>query len=333
MNGRNPEIVTFGEFRFVPGDGLWRDGRPVALPPRALSVLTALLSSAGTVVTKQALMDAAWPGTFVTDSSLLEAIGLLRDALGDERRNPTYIQTVHRRGYRFIGPVNAPMAPFPVAPIAPKAPMAPVPDEAPWRPILAASVSYVVATVCVAIVFALFGHERPVPVNRQVANAPFAIAPAWTQSGLEVAFAFSKAGPLNFGGPWQQFPTSLSRDGSLLAYTELHPLNGSDIWLLDRRTGARRALVQTAADETWARFSPDGRSIAYMSNTSGGWEVYVRPVSAASAPVRVSTNGGTWPWWSDDGTTVRYSARLRSRPELHIVLDWFSELAAHVRPS
>ena len=48
-------------------------------------------------------MDAVWPGTFVTESSLLEAIGLLRDALGDDRRQPTYIQTVHRRGYRFIG--------------------------------------------------------------------------------------------------------------------------------------------------------------------------------------------------------------------------------------
>jgi hypothetical protein len=205
--------------------------------------------------------------------------------------------------------------------------------DSPWRPIIAACIAYSVTTVCVAIVFALFGHERPVPVNRQIANAPFAIAPAWTPSGLEIAFAFSKAGPLNLGSPWQPFPTSLSRDGSLLAYTELHPLNGFDIWLLDRRTGARGPLVQTTSDETWARFSPDGRSIAYMSNLSGRWEVYVRPASGASEPVRVSSNGGTWPWWSDDGTTVRYSARLRGRPELHIVLDWFSELAAHVRPS
>src|SRR5687767_1062006 len=94
MIGRNSEIhlraeryggqvLRFGAFRFTPGDGLWKDGRPVALPPRAMGVLTALLSAPGGVVSKQQLMDAVWPGTFVTESSLLEAIGLVRDALGD----------------------------------------------------------------------------------------------------------------------------------------------------------------------------------------------------------------------------------------------------------
>ena len=60
MIGRHAEILTFGDFRFVPGDGLGRHGRPVAIPPRALAVLTALLASPGTVVLKQDLMDAAW---------------------------------------------------------------------------------------------------------------------------------------------------------------------------------------------------------------------------------------------------------------------------------
>ena len=127
MSGRNPESVFFGPFRFVPADGLWRDGRAVPLPPRALGVLTALIATPGEVVSKQQLMDAVWPGTFVTESSLLEAIGLLRDTLGDDRRQPTYIQTVHRRGYRFIGdlaPAPAPDAPD--ARLAPVAPVAPV---------------------------------------------------------------------------------------------------------------------------------------------------------------------------------------------------------------
>ena len=104
MTGRNPESVEFGPFRFVPGDGLWRDGHARSpLPPRALGVLTALLATPGGSCPSRTLMDAVWPDTFVTESSLLEAIGLLREALGDDRRQPTYIQTVHRRGYRFIG--------------------------------------------------------------------------------------------------------------------------------------------------------------------------------------------------------------------------------------
>ena len=337
------QAVTFGDFRFVPGDGLWRAGHPVALPPRALSVLTALLSSAGTVVTKQALMDAAWPGTFVTDSSLLEAIGLLRDALGDDRRKPLYIQTVHRRGYRFIGQLRSLEPAEPVEPVERRAP-----PEDPWRPIVVACVSYVVATVCAAVVFALFGQGRPNLMGSQIPMAPFAIAHgvepglqarrsgeaiAWTPRGLEIAFAFSKAGPFNLAGPWSQFPTSVSPDGTALVFTDYQPLTGADIWVLDLRTRTRRPLVQTKGDETWARFSPDGRSIAYMSNTSGRWEVYVQPASGSSGPVRVSSHGGTWPWWSDDGLTIHYSERLHGRPELHIVLDWFSELAAHVRPS
>ena len=103
MTGRNPEAVDFGPFRFVPGDGLWRDGSEVPLPPRALGVLAALVARPGSVVSKQELMDAVWPDTFVTESSLLEAIGAAPRRLGDDRRQPIYIQTVHRRGYRFIG--------------------------------------------------------------------------------------------------------------------------------------------------------------------------------------------------------------------------------------
>src|SRR5688572_24983363 len=59
MIGRNSEIHRFGPFRFVTGDGLWCQGEPVPLPPRALAVLTALINKRGAVVSKQELMDAA----------------------------------------------------------------------------------------------------------------------------------------------------------------------------------------------------------------------------------------------------------------------------------
>ena len=120
------------------------------------------------------------------------------------------------------------------------------------------------------------------------------VSPAWRPDGLEIAFAFSKAGPFNLfvkpvdGGagpapllasPWNQFPTSWAPDGSQLAFTEFQPLTGADIWVLDVETRTRKALVRTLFDETWARFSPDGRSIAYMSNESGRWEIYLRSAS------------------------------------------------------
>jgi DNA-binding winged helix-turn-helix (wHTH) protein len=321
MIERSSQVSTFGEFRFVPGDGLWRAGAPVTLPPRALGVLTALLAKPGVVVSKQELMDAVWPGVFVTESSLLEAIGLLRGTLGDHPRHPTYIQTVHRRGYRFIGvPAEAPRATADAAEEFP--PFFSGPE---WRPIVAACVTYAVTTVGVAIVFALFGHARVERRLEPAAPAEFAI-PSWNTSGLEIAFAFSKAGPFNRTGTGHRLPTSVSRDGHVVIFTELNPVTGADVWLFDRRTGQRRALVRTMADETWARLSPDGRQIAYMSNESGRWEVYVRSASARGGAARVSHEGGAWPSWSHDGT-LSFSRRIHGRPELRIVLDWFSELA------
>jgi pimeloyl-ACP methyl ester carboxylesterase/DNA-binding winged helix-turn-helix (wHTH) protein len=94
---------------------LTRDGRVVPLTPKAYSVLLYLVERAGRLVTKQELFDAMWPGVFVGDSALKVCIREIRKALEDERRNPRYIETAHRRGYRFIADVN-------VAPTVPDVP-------------------------------------------------------------------------------------------------------------------------------------------------------------------------------------------------------------------
>jgi eukaryotic-like serine/threonine-protein kinase len=95
--------VSFGPFAFDRQSRLlWRDGTEVALPPRVLGVLELLIDRAGQVVPRQALLDAVWKDAFVTDTSLAEAVSFLRQALGDDPQSPRYIQTVHRRGYRFV---------------------------------------------------------------------------------------------------------------------------------------------------------------------------------------------------------------------------------------
>jgi Tol biopolymer transport system component len=153
--------------------------------------------------------------------------------------------------------------------------------------------------------------------------------PSWNDEGLALAFAISKAGPFNLISAWPQFPTSWSADGRFLVFTERAPRTGADIWVLDVFTGRRRALVRTPGDDAWARFSPDGRSIAYMSNASGRWEVYVRAASGAGAAARISTDGGAWPSWSADG---RVYFSTDGRADLRVVLDWFSEFASRTGP-
>ena len=148
------------------------------------------------------------------------------------------------------------------------------------------------------------------------------VGPTWRPDGLEIAFAYSKAGPFNLfvrppdadsppqalvESPWNQLPTSWSPDGRLLAFTEFQPLTGADIWVLDLATRERRQVVRTLFDESHARFSPDGRWLAYMSNESGRWDVFVRPVYGSGPRVQISTAGGAWPCWSVDGKTLYYS--------------------------
>jgi DNA-binding winged helix-turn-helix (wHTH) protein len=77
-------------------------GEPVALAPKPFAVLCALARTPRALVTKNALLDAVWGHRFVTESVLKSAVSEVRAALGDDPKRPRYIETVSRRGYRFI---------------------------------------------------------------------------------------------------------------------------------------------------------------------------------------------------------------------------------------
>jgi DNA-binding winged helix-turn-helix (wHTH) protein len=97
----------FGPFRFEPAEHrLLRDGQPVALPPKAFELLATLVARAGHLVTKEDLLKDLWPDTFVEEANLSYTISLLRKALADDETPYRYIQTVPRRGYRFIGHIT-----------------------------------------------------------------------------------------------------------------------------------------------------------------------------------------------------------------------------------
>ncbi|HEX3250407.1 MAG TPA: winged helix-turn-helix domain-containing protein [Pyrinomonadaceae bacterium] len=86
---------------------LTRAGEIVSLTPKATDILALLVMNAGRVVEKDDLLKGAWADTFVEDSSLTQNIFVLRRTLGDERTGPKYIETVARRGYRFVASVRA----------------------------------------------------------------------------------------------------------------------------------------------------------------------------------------------------------------------------------
>jgi DNA-binding winged helix-turn-helix (wHTH) protein len=86
---------------------LTRDGRDVALSPHLVDILEHLVSRPGELITKETLLDRFWPDVAVTENTLTRAIADIRKALGDDAAAPRYIQTVARRGYRFVAAAAA----------------------------------------------------------------------------------------------------------------------------------------------------------------------------------------------------------------------------------
>ncbi len=101
-------IVRFGGFELDPSTGeLWRDGEPVDLPPQPARLLALLARTPGKIVSRDRIQDEVWSDTVVEfDQAINNAIRQVRDALGDDASNPRFIETVPRRGYRFIAPVE-----------------------------------------------------------------------------------------------------------------------------------------------------------------------------------------------------------------------------------
>jgi DNA-binding winged helix-turn-helix (wHTH) protein len=111
--------LRFDAFELDEADArLTRAGAPVPLAPKPLAVLCALARTPRTLVTKNALLDNVWGHRFVSESVLKSAISELRAALDDDPKRPRFIETVSRRGYRFIAALGAPAAPGSPTPAA-----------------------------------------------------------------------------------------------------------------------------------------------------------------------------------------------------------------------
>jgi DNA-binding winged helix-turn-helix (wHTH) protein/predicted ATPase len=98
-----------GPFRLdIEGDLLFRGSAPLALGRRAIALLRTMVERPGEVISKDTLIEAAWPGQAVEESNLTVQIAALRRALGEEPGGNRWIETLPRRGYRFVGPVGQP---------------------------------------------------------------------------------------------------------------------------------------------------------------------------------------------------------------------------------
>ena len=103
-----PSILEFGPYRLdVRRRLVWKGDALLDVPPKAAELLAALAGEAGEVVSKEELLQGVWPGTFVEEANLSVNVSILRKALGEQPDGRPWIQTVARRGYRFLGAVRA----------------------------------------------------------------------------------------------------------------------------------------------------------------------------------------------------------------------------------
>jgi Tol biopolymer transport system component len=146
------------------------------------------------------------------------------------------------------------------------------------------------------------------------------IAPVWSPDGRYIAFlgpgggvwsvrsdGANKSQPL-IQGKYVLVPFSFTPDGKRLVYNEVNPVTAYDIWTVPiesdgagLRAGKPESFLQTPADERNPTFSPDGRWLAYASNESGTYEVYVRAFPDKGGKWQISNAGGTYPLWSSNG--------------------------------
>lgn len=164
---------------------------------------------------------------------------------------------------------------------------------------------------------------------RLTSDAGDEISPVWSPDGNEIAYAWSRDGTphvfrLAVGDPEPellvphnghvQFVSDWSPDGRTIVYVDRDPVTWTDLWTV-ALDGERKAVpwLQTRFMELDAQFSPDGRWIAYASNDTGRFEVYVQPFPGPGEKRRISVGGGRLPRWCLEGKEIVY-VNLEAEP-------------------
>ena len=217
---------------------LSRNGEEVRVEPKVMQVLEALAETPGEVVTRETLVARVWPGVFVSEDVLHRAIRELRRIFGDDTSNPTYVETIRKRGYRLIAPVRKAATEVPVA----------APAAEPRRSsVFLAAASIALAAALGAVVYAL-------------ASWPAETDPA----SASVKFVALTSSPVNETDP------ALSPDGARLAFAmrpdpaDYRESAAADIYITEGAGRTPQRVIAHPADDRYPAWSFDASALAFI---------------------------------------------------------------------
>jgi Tol biopolymer transport system component/DNA-binding winged helix-turn-helix (wHTH) protein len=336
MDNRRSSIV-FGNFEVDVRSGeLRRNGRKIRLQPQPFRLLALLLEHPGEVVTREEVREKLWPGgTHVDfDHGLGTALNKIRGALGDSAENPRFVETVPRRGYRFVGSIREPSVEIPET----HAQTSRVVREIMQGFRGNAALWLLVLALTVFAVAHMWLNQRSHAAGRALRPVPFTayigleVAPSFSPDGSRIAFSWTEDTQLPSEGyhlyvksigdenpvrltssPSRWISSAWSPDGASIA---IHRVTnaGSGIYLVPAGGGPEQKLRATyAANSVDAAisWSPDGRFIAFSDAASSEGKRRIQRFSLATSesteiPHDESCKDEQMPAFSHDGTKLGY---------------------------
>ena len=263
-------LYQFGEFSLDPEERLlFRQSETVSLTPKALDTLLLLVENHGHVVDKDTLLKQIWPETFVEEGSLTRNISTLRKVLGDAADGQHFIETIPKRGYRFVAEVRH------TSEAAQRAT-----DVPSWASSVSAPQPAMLGETMVGSTLAL------------TSKGAKALQASWWLWRLLVAVALlpGLVGLLFLLSPWRHMEHS-------------RPVRA----FVPAPQGAR--FVMTGDQAGPVILSPDGSKMAFVASaTEGGSLLFVRSLDALSSSPLPGTEGAAFPFWSMDGRSLGFFA-------------------------
>jgi Tol biopolymer transport system component/DNA-binding winged helix-turn-helix (wHTH) protein len=285
---RTPRMVRFGAFEVDLRAGeLSKNGAKLKLTGQPFQVLTILLEQPGEVVTREELQKRLWPDTFVdADHNINTAVNKIREALGDSAESPCFVETLPRRGYRFIGPVegSSHVLANPAAAetnVVSASTANRTPRKYPNRPkILGYCIAGLLTLIAISVSWIL--HKAPPPYQRALTRLTF-------DDGLQ------------FGASW-------SPDGRFIAYCS--DRGGKlDIWVKQVSGGDPVQITKGEGNNWQPDWSPDGKYIAYRSEAGDGG-LYIVPALGGAGLERRIAAFGYHPRWSPDSSKILFQTHF-----------------------